>query len=114
MNQATPMHYLIGFTLSLILTGVAYILVSEQLLSGGELITMIVLLAATQVLVQLIFFLHLGNEPRPRWKLVVFLFMLVVLGILVGGSLWIMQNLDYNMMPSDMDSYIIHDEGMSP
>jgi len=46
----------------------------------------------------LIFFLHLGIESKPRWNLLVFYFMVVVLAILLYGSFWIMSNLDYRMM----------------
>lgn len=100
--------YIIGFVLSLLLTGAAYLLVTEQLLAGGQLVTAIIILAMAQVLVQLFFFLHLGRETRPRWKLVVFGFMILVLGIVVIGSLWIMQNLNYNMMPQhEVDSYML-------
>jgi cytochrome o ubiquinol oxidase operon protein cyoD len=64
-------------------------------------------------MVQLVFFLHLGGEGKPRWRLTAFLFMLLVLVILVFGSLWIMYNLDYHMTmsPEELDSQIIEDEG---
>lgn len=104
--------YLTGFVLSLILTGMAYVAVTEQLVAPSSIGPFIVTLAILQVAVQLFFFLHLGQESRPKWKLVVFLFMLIVLIILVFGSLWIMDNLNYNMMPDQMDQHIIEDEGV--
>lgn len=55
-------------------------------------------LAAAQALLQLLLFLHLGLEENPRWNLIMFFFMVFVIVILVGGSLWIMANLDYNTM----------------
>jgi cytochrome o ubiquinol oxidase operon protein cyoD len=103
--------YLTGFLLSLILTGAAYIAVTEQLIPSSEVGSFVVKLAIIQIAVQLLFFLHLGQESRPRWKLTVFFLMLVVLVILVFGSLWIMENLNYNMMPEQMDQHIIEDEG---
>lgn len=106
--------YVSGFILSLILTDAAYLAVTEQLFSGSVLMWIIIGLAILQVLVQLYFFLHLGRETKPRWKLVVLLFMLLVLFIVVFGSLWIMQNLDYNMMPHEAGEYIIQDEGIKP
>jgi cytochrome o ubiquinol oxidase operon protein cyoD len=54
-------------------------------------------LAFVQVIIQLIFFLHLGEEESPRWNLISFLFMVGVVFIIVAGSLWIMFNLDYRM-----------------
>jgi cytochrome o ubiquinol oxidase operon protein cyoD len=103
--------YVVGFVLSLALTLVAYTCVVSHSF-GTYLIAVIVALAIAQLLVQLFFFLHLGRESKPRWKLVVFLFMLLVLAILVFGSLWIMNNLNYHMSPSKMDDYILHDEGV--
>lgn len=102
--------YIIGFVSSVGLTLAAYLAVTLKLLSDGELIAAIVGLAVLQVLVQLFFFLHLGHETKPRWKLAVLGFMLAVLGIVVIGTLWIMQNLNYHMMPmteSEKDSYML-------
>ena len=99
--------YIVGFVLSLALTTAAYIVVTQKLLNDSELITALITLAIAQVLVQLFFFLHLGRETKPRWRLVVFLFMLLVLGIVVIGSLWIMQNLDYHMTPQESDTYML-------
>ncbi|HKX24447.1 MAG TPA: cytochrome o ubiquinol oxidase subunit IV [Candidatus Saccharimonadales bacterium] len=107
-DKRTLINYIIGFILSLLLTCTAYLVVTNQLLAGGVLVAIIIGLAIAQVLVQLFFFLHLGHETKPRWKLVTLLFMLVVLFILVFGSLWIMQNLDYNMMPEhQVEEYMI-------
>lgn len=53
--------------------------------------------------IQLFFFLHLGQESKPYWNSQLFLFMLTILVILVIGSLWIMHNLSYNVMPMDHD-----------
>jgi cytochrome o ubiquinol oxidase subunit IV len=103
--------YSTGFILSLILTFAAYILVVENVFSGWVLFSALVGLAISQLLVQLIFFLHLGSESKPRWNLLVFLFMLLVLIILVFGSLWIMNNLNYhNMSPSDTNKYVEDEE----
>lgn len=104
--------YITGFVLSLILTICAFFSVTNHWWSGKALVTVIIGLAVTQVFVQLFFFLHLGHETKPRWKLGVFLLMILVLGIIVIGSLWIMQNLNYNMTPQDMTDYITKDEGI--
>ena len=45
-------------------------------------------------------YLHLGLESKPRWNLMMFLFMVLLIFVLVGGSMWIMYNLNYNVMPS--------------
>lgn len=93
----------VGFVMSIILTLLAYQLVTGQLvagtiLSGWTLTIIISFLGVVQVLVQLVCFLNLGRETKPRWNLVAFSFMVVVIGILVGGSLWIMYNLTERTM----------------
>ncbi len=113
--QPTYAAYVIGFGLSLVLTLAAYFTVTRHALTGQVATLVLAGLAVAQLLVQLVFFLHLGRGPKPRWNLVIFCFMLLVVGILVIGTLWIMHNLDYNMMhmPKDeIDSYMHKHEGM--
>lgn len=98
--------YITGFVLSVLLTLAAYVSITNHSL-GNLTIAMIVGLAIAQLLVQLVFFMHLGRGRSARMNLVVFGFMLIVIGIVVIGSLWIMHNLDYNMMPEDMHEYMI-------
>ena len=113
MNQnATFKSYLIGFLLSLILTFTAYFAVVNRAYSGSSLIAVILGLALAQLLVQLIFFLHLLDESKPRWNLVIFLSTISTILILVIGSLWIMSHLNYNMMPSEMEEFLLRDEGV--
>lgn len=112
-TSATP--YLIGFVLSLLFTLVPYWLVTRDVTSGNLLLFGLALFAVLQVFVQLIFFLHLGKEKRPRWQSIAFASMVLVVVIVVFGSLWIMNNLDYNMMPShEVDQYIQHEEAITP
>lgn len=106
----TARPYVIGYILSLGLTLTAYLLVTQHQLRYKLIVGLIAVLALTQFIVQMLCFLHLGNETKPRWKLVVFGFMLGVVLILVGGSLWIMSNLNYRMTPQQMNSYM-NDQG---
>ncbi len=111
--------YLIGFGLSLVFTLVSYAFVAQHVGSHHSafphqlLIPLIIILALAQLVTQLVFFLHLGRESKPRWNLMVFLFAILVVGIVVFGSLWIMQNLNYHMHPESTETYIIKDEGYS-
>ncbi|MBI2811727.1 MAG: cytochrome o ubiquinol oxidase subunit IV [Candidatus Melainabacteria bacterium] len=89
----------IGFVLSLILTFAAHRVVENHHLSNMLLIGSVIGFAVTQALLQLIFFLHLGLESKPHWNTITFLFVVLVIVIVIGGSLWIMNNLDYNLMP---------------
>lgn len=107
--------YTIGFVLSLILTISAYVLVAHTSFTKPLLVTIVVVLAIIQLIVQLIFFLHMASESKPRWNLAVFGFMLMVVFIIVFGSLWIMYNLDYNHAGHNhyqTPQQIIQDEGV--
>ncbi len=109
--------YTVGFAFSIILTLVAYITAVKGSLSGWGLIYLLAGLAVIQLVVQLVFFLHLGRESKPRWNLTVFAFALMVVIILVFGSLWIMKNLNYShnqLSPQQTDQTIIKDEGIQP
>lgn len=122
-RRLRPENYVKGFVFSLALTLAAYFLVGSQkgsfnnLFSRHFIIFLVLLLAVVQLAVQLVYFLHLGSESKPRWNLTVFSFMLMVLLILVLGSLWIMYNLNYGHvqhLPSNqVNSDIIKDEGLS-
>jgi cytochrome o ubiquinol oxidase operon protein cyoD len=110
--------YVFGFGLSLALTLLAFMFVNAHITSQHGQFThealMIVLsvFALTQFIVQMIFFLHLGTERKPRWKLLVFWLMIIIVLILVVGSVWIMQNLNYNMMsPQETMDYMEKHQG---
>jgi cytochrome o ubiquinol oxidase operon protein cyoD len=114
-NSYTPSiaTYVGGFLLSLLLTIVAYFLVQRHVsshhtaISHGVLVFMITSLAIIQLFVQLTFFLHVDSEPKPRWNLIALLFAALVLLIVVFGSLWIMNNLNYHMeSPAEQNKYI--------
>lgn len=102
------MNYLVGFAVSLLLTVSAYSLVMDGPLYGLVLWVVLGVLAIVQLIVQLYFFLHLG-DVEARLQRLAFGFMVVILIIIVGGTLWIMNNLNYNMMylsPQEKDDYM--------
>jgi len=90
--------YVLGFLISLVLTLAAYILVVQRIFTDWMLDLAVAILAIAQALLQLALFLNLAKEAKPRWKLIVFLFMVLIVVILVFGSLWIMNHLNYNLM----------------
>lgn len=92
--------YVTGFVLSIILTLLAFWAIEIKAYAAAFVVAIIICLAVVQLFVQLFFFLHLGEEMRPRWRLVTLGFGALVVGIVVFGSLWIMDNLNYNMMNS--------------
>ena len=104
--------YFTGFVTSVILTLLAYLLVVHSRLSTTIIVSFIIFLALIQFLVQLVFFLHLGKETKPKWKLFVLVFMILIVAILVFGSLWIMNNLNYRMTPKQQEIYLNSQSGL--
>ena len=90
--------YIVGFILSLALTLSAYFIVTHQTYNKQGIIAAVATLAITQFVVQMIFFMHLGQEAKPYWNLLALIFMLGVVIIIVIGSLWIMDHLNYNII----------------
>jgi cytochrome o ubiquinol oxidase operon protein cyoD len=114
-DRGTIWTYVLGFGLSLALTLTAYFAVKHHINTrhifprDNVMIAILAALAVAQLFAQLVFFLHLNRESKPRWNLLVFLFMLMVLVIVVAGSLWIMNNLNYHMS-SQQDSQYLKDQ----
>ena len=109
--------YIIGFILSVVLTLCAYYPVllhvnSHHVMFSHELLTWVILtLAFIQLIIQLLFFLHLGQESKPRWKLVVLISFFGIVLIIVVASIWIMQHLNYNMSLIRLNTVMQNGEG---
>lgn len=104
----TYKSYITGFILSIALTLAAYFAVVKNLPNA---LLIILLLAIVQLFVQLIFFLHLNKGSDRGWNLVVLLSTASIILILVVGSLWIMNHLNYNMTPQDINNYMSNQGG---
>jgi len=97
-SQASVKSYLIGFVLSVILTVIPFGLVMSGTWSKTAILIGISLAALVQIVVQLYFFLHLDSSPNQRWNLLTLVLTAIIVVLLVGGSLWIMYNLNVRMM----------------
>lgn len=110
------LSYVIGFILSIVLTLAAYFAIVNDWFSGTAAVLFVTALAVVQLLVQLLFFLHISQERSPRWNLVTFSYAAMIVLIVVIGSLWIMYNMNYNMIheltPEELERSIIEDEGI--
>lgn len=113
-QKVTLATYTTGFVLSILLTLLAFDIVSDGDFVGWTLVWALMGLAVAQLAVQVVFFLHLDQEERPRWNLMAFAFMGLVLLIVVVGSLWIMDNLDryHGPPPEEVEDYLLDEEGL--
>lgn len=92
--------YIIGFVLSVVLTAVPFWLVMAGVLSSMVATALIIFgLALVQILVHVVFFLHLDTRSEGGWTLIAFIFTAVIVAIAIAGSIWIMYHLNTNMMP---------------
>lgn len=97
-SKSAMRSYVIGFFLSVLLTIIPYYLVVKKVFDSATLLVAVALLGVVQLIVQVIFFLHLHKKSKPHWNMIVFSFTLLIVAFLVIGSLWIMYHLNVNMM----------------
>lgn len=112
-DEVRYISYVVGFVLSVAATLIAYFAVVHHLWPKETLIYIVLGIAVVQLIVQVVFFLHIGRGSHL--KIVTALFALLMLIIIVGGSVWIMNNLDYKMMnmtPDQMNLYMHQHEGI--
>lgn len=111
-EHGTTLSYIIGFLLSLIFTAIPYYMVVNKSASSSVLLATILGIAVLQMIVQIVFFLHLGRGPKPFYNIVFFGFTVITILVVVGGSIWIMNHLNYNMTPVAMSKKLIEKEGI--
>lgn len=99
-GHATYRGYLTGFVLSVVLTAIPFWLVMGDVLSH-KLATAIVIMifAAVQIVVHMIYFLHMNSRAEEGWTMMALIFTVVMVVIALSGSLWVMYHLGTNMMP---------------
>ena len=96
-GHGTYASYLTGFGLSLLLTAIAFAVVMVPMVSRTATILVVAGVGLVQICVQNFFFMHL-NHRSERWNFISFFFTVLIIAIVVGGSLWIMYQLNANMM----------------
>lgn len=103
-NSAGAAHgnvkqYSIGFIVSVLLTIVPFYMVMNAAdFSRGSIVATIAITAIAQVLVQLVFFLHMNSSSEQRWNVIAFIYTILTIAVLLVGSVWIMNYLHSNMM----------------
>jgi cytochrome o ubiquinol oxidase operon protein cyoD len=99
--HATVEGYLIGFLLSVVLTAIPFWLVMGNVMSSPKVTAFVILgFAAVQMVVHMIYFLHLNAKVEGGWSLLALLFTAALVVIMLAGSIWVMYHLNTNMMPT--------------
>lgn len=97
-GMKTARAYIVGYVLSLLLTLAAFYEASVVHHSAHSVVATLIILAIVQLFVQVTCFLRLNASKDGRWHLMPFLFTIFIVLVIVFGSLWIMWNLNMNMM----------------
>jgi cytochrome o ubiquinol oxidase subunit IV len=104
--------YTTGFVLSVILTALPFWLVMGKVIGKSSTMGIVLLaFAAVQIVVHMIYFLHMNAKSEHGWNMLALLFTGMLVFIMLSGSLWVMYHLDHNMMPGMMDTT---GEGVKP
>jgi len=99
-GHGTMRDYVTGFVLSVILTAIPFWLVMSDALGSSTLTALAVMaLAAIQIVVHMIYFLHMNTRSEGGWTMLALIFTIVLVVITLSGSLWVMYHLNSNMMP---------------
>ena len=98
--HATLGGYLTGFVLSVFLTAIPFWLVMGNVFDRSSTTAVaILLIGAVQIVVHMIYFLHMNAKSEGGWNMLSLMFTLVLVVITLSGSLWVMYHLNTNMMP---------------
>jgi len=93
--------YLTGLGLAILLTATSFFIAGTDLVWQPSIPVAIIVLAIAQMGVHLVFFLHITTGPDNTNNVMALAFGLLIVFLVIGGSLWIMANLNQNMMPMD-------------
>lgn len=92
--------YTIGFILSVILTAIPFWLVMGNVFKNSSTTAFVILgFAAVQIVVHMIYFLHMNSRAEGGWSLLALIFTIILVVIVLVGSIWVMYHLNHNMMP---------------
>lgn len=94
--------YLIGFVLASALTVGSFYVLRTNLIWGPGIPVALVVLAAAQIGVHLVFFLHITSGPENTNNILALAFGILIVALIIVGSLWIMYTLNDRMIPSEM------------
>jgi cytochrome o ubiquinol oxidase subunit IV len=98
-GHGTLKSYVIGFVLSVILTAIPFWLVMGDVLdSKVATVAAIMILGVVQIVVHMIYFLHMNTRSEGGWTMMALIFTIVIVAIALVGSLWVMHHLNTNMM----------------
>jgi cytochrome o ubiquinol oxidase subunit IV len=95
--------YATGFIAAVVLTAIPFLLVMGKTFGSSSITAAVILaFAAVQIVVHMVYFLHMNPKSEGGWNLLALLFTIMLVVIALSGSLWVMYHLNNNMMPDSM------------
>jgi cytochrome o ubiquinol oxidase operon protein cyoD len=98
-GHGTLRGYLTGFILSVILTAIPFWLDMGDVFADSRVTALVIMaFAVVQIVVHMVYFLHMNTRSEGGWTMLALIFTLVIVVITLTGSLWVMYHLNTNMM----------------
>jgi cytochrome o ubiquinol oxidase operon protein cyoD len=98
--HSTFSGYMLGFVLSVVLTAIPFWMVMSGTLPSKQITALVIMaFAVVQIIVHMIYFLHMNTTSENGWSMMALIFTIVMVVIALSGSLWVMNHLNSNMMP---------------
>jgi cytochrome o ubiquinol oxidase operon protein cyoD len=91
-----------------ILTAIPFWLVMGHMLEPGTTKVVILGFAAVQVIVHMIYFLHMNSSAEGGWNIMALILTVILVGIVLTGSIWVMYHMNANMMPGARSGEAVH------
>jgi cytochrome o ubiquinol oxidase operon protein cyoD len=102
-HSGTLREYVTGFLLAVTLTAIPFWLVMSHTFGRSSTTAAVILvLASVQIVVHMVYFLHMNTRSEGGWTLLALLFTVMLVVIALSGSIWVMSHLNDNMMPASM------------
>ena len=99
-GHASLKGYLTGFVLSVILTAIPFWLVMTGAIENKQAAAIVIMVfAVVQIVVHMIYFLHMNTKSEGGWTMMALVFTAVLVVITLSGSIWVMYHMNTNMMP---------------
>jgi cytochrome o ubiquinol oxidase subunit IV len=96
---ASYLSYTVGLGLAIITTIASFVVAQTDLLWAPGIPVGLIVLALAQIGVHLVFFLHLGSGGDNTNNILALAFGVLIVFLVIIGSVWIIANLNGNMMP---------------
>ena len=97
---ASYLSYTVGLGLAIVATIASFVVSQTDLLWAPGIPVGLLVLAIAQIGVHLVFFLHLGSGSESTNNILALAFGVIIVFLVIGGSIWIIANINDNLMPS--------------